>query len=410
MKVDTMRKIDRWAGIPLTFILTLILKPINWFVFKVKKGAPDISRTLFIELSEMGSAIIVDPAMRKLQNDGNAELFFLIFKDNVKSLGILNTVADENIFKMRSDTPLNLITDIVRFVFWCRKSQITTTIDLELFSRITALLSGVSGATSRIGYTTLHDEGCYRGNMLTHPVRYNSHVHIAKNFMALSNTALGLQDTPYATVAVSDDEVKLTQRTFTPEDHSPVIEKIKGMYPAYNNQRIVLINPNASELLPQRRWLAEYFAQVMSSILTQHDDVIIIITGAPAERADAEALLQRVKHERCLNSSDVFTFDELLPLYNMSTLMLTNDSGPGHFSAVTPLKVYVLFGPETPALYGSLGNAENFYLGLPCSPCVSATNHRKTSCVTRPCITGIKPDVVFNKLNDYLNKIPTSND
>jgi ADP-heptose:LPS heptosyltransferase len=410
MKVDTMRKIDRWAGIPLTFILTLILKPINWFVFKVKKGAPDISRTLFIELSEMGSAIIVDPAMRKLQNDGNAELFFLIFKDNVKSLGILNTVADENIFKMRSDTPLNLITDIVRFVFWCRKNQITTTIDLELFSRITALLSGVSGATSRIGYTTLHDEGCYRGNMLTHPVRYNSHVHIAKNFMALSNTALGLQDTPYATVAVSDDEVKLTQRTFTPEDHNPVFEKIKGMHPAYNNQRIVLINPNASELLPQRRWLAEYFAQVMSSILTQHDDVIIIITGAPAERADAEALLKRVKHERCLNSADVFTFDELLPLYNMSTLMLTNDSGPGHFSAVTPLKVYVLFGPETPALYGSLGNAENFYLGLPCSPCVSATNHRKTSCVTRPCITGIKPDVVFNKLNDYLNKIPTSND
>jgi hypothetical protein len=65
----------------------------------------------------------------------------------------------------------------------------------------------------------------------------------------------------------------------------------------------------------------------------------------------------------------------------------------------------VLFGPETPNLYLPLGgNAEAFYLGLPCSPCVSAANHRKTTCITRPCITGIPPIMVLDKMTGFLNE------
>ena len=111
-----------------------------------------------------------------------------------------------------------------------------------------------------------------------------------------------------------------------------------------------------------------------------------------------------------MNAAGVFSFDELVPLYALSTCMITNDSGPAHFAAVTNLKVFVLFGPETPALYLPLGgHAEPIYLGLPCSPCVSAANHRKTSCITRPCITGILPAMVIKKVNAFLqNEITTA--
>jgi ADP-heptose:LPS heptosyltransferase len=92
-----------------------------------------------------------------------------------------------------------------------------------------------------------------------------------------------------------------------------------------------------------------------------------------------------------------------VPLYSISSFMLTNDSGPAHFAAVTPLKVFVLFGPETPALYLPLGgNAEPFYRALPCSPCVSAANHRKTTCIPRPCITGIQASWVKQRLENFL--------
>jgi len=39
--------------------------------------------------------------------------------------------------------------------------------------------------------------------------------------------------------------------------------------------------------------------------------------------------------------------------YNISAVLVTNDSGPAHFSAITPIRSIVLFGPETPRLYGS---------------------------------------------------------
>ena len=68
MTVNTMRIIDKWVGIPLCFIIS----PFCWLsdlLRGARKKKPDTSRTLFIELSEMGSALIADPAMRKLRSE-----------------------------------------------------------------------------------------------------------------------------------------------------------------------------------------------------------------------------------------------------------------------------------------------------------------------------------------------------
>lgn len=401
MNVDTMRKIDRWAGVPICFLLTPFVWLLN--VLRPSSKKSNVSRTLFIELSEMGSAIIVDPAMRKLRREGPAELYFAIFTKNYKSLELLNTIPAENIFKMNAESVLMLPAEIIRFIFWCRKRKITTVIDLELFSRFTALLSFFSGAASRVGFVNLHDEGLYRGNIVNKGVRYNPHVHVSINFISLINKALGKFDNAYATIPVSPNEIKLEQAIVSDEAKTIVAQKIKQLYPNWNGEKVVLLNVNASDLLPQRRWLQENFAEVGRNLLRDFQNILIVLTGAPAEKEYVEKVNQMIGHERCVNSSGVFTFNELVPLYSISTLMLTNDSGPAHFASVTPLKVFVLFGPETPHLYLPLGgNAEPFYLGLPCSPCVSAANHRKTSCETRPCITGIQPAVVYGRLKEFL--------
>jgi ADP-heptose:LPS heptosyltransferase len=91
-------------------------------------------------------------------------------------------------------------------------------------------------------------------------------------------------------------------------------------------------------------------------------------------------------------------------LYGIADAMLTNDSGPGHFSAVTGLRTFVIFGPETPHLYGSLGNSTPIYAGLACSPCVSAANHRKTPCTDNVCLQVIKPEVVLEPLRAALQE------
>lgn len=402
MNVNAMRSIDKWVGIPLCFLASSLSRITS--IFSSKK-IPDTSRTLFIELSEMGSAVIVDPAMRKLRREANANLFFAIFKDNAKSLEILNTVPEENIFKMNSSNLFSLFFSVISFMTWCRRKKITCVIDLELFSRFTALLCFVSGAKARVGFTSFHDEGLYRGNLINFPVRYNAHVHIAVNFVSLVNRAMNKFQNPYATVPLEPTDLDLAQANVHPSQIAKVRGKIKELYPAWRHEKILLLNVNASDLLPQRRWQQENFAAVASQILASFKDVIIIATGAPAERRYVQKVVDLVNDPRFVNSSGKFKFIELVPLYSISTLMLTNDSGPAHFASVTPLKVFVLFGPETPALYGPLGgNAEPFYLKLPCSPCVSAANHRKTTCETRPCISTISPLWVGNRLSEWLRE------
>jgi len=401
IKVDSMRKIDRWVGVPLCYLMSIWVWLKEKLTF-VKKEKPDLNKTLFIELSEMGSAILVDPAMRKLKNEESGELYFAIFENNAKSLEILNTIDQDHIFKMRADNLLHLIIDVVRFFFWSRKNKISTVIDLELFSRFTALLTAFSGARSRIGFASFHDEGLYRGTLINHSVRYNPHVHISVNFMSLVNTALGKHTDPYPVTPVDTKELKLKSVKIDEAKAHIVKDKIRELYPLFSDQRLVLINVNASDLLPQRRWPQEKFAEVTRILLDKFDDILVVATGAPAERDYVQSVVDMVGDKRCVNSAGVFSFSELVPLYSLSTLMLTNDSGPAHFAAVTPLKVFVLFGPESPSLYLPLGNAEPFYLGLPCSPCVSAANHRKTTCVSRPCITGISHNWVTGRIIEYL--------
>jgi len=400
-----MRKVDYYAGVPLTFLLTIILKTKEFFFPSTKIKPKNI---LFIELSEMGSTILADPMMRKTKDEFGANLFFVIFKKNKPSLNILNTISEENIFVLQEDSLGSLIKDTIKFLLWCRKNKIDTVIDLELFSRFTALLSGASGACNRVGFYKFFNEGLYRGDMLTHKVAYNPHIHISKNFLSLLYSLNRPKEIPFSKVFISNEEIKLQKISSSSKDIEMIYQKIKARCAIFDEKKhkIILINPNASELLPQRRWPLMYYKELIKMLLDRFSDIVILITGAPSESKEADFITKEIKNDRCVNFTGGVEFSELVHLYNASTLMLTNDSGPGHFSAVTNLKVFVLFGPETPKLYGSLGNSEPIYANLACSPCVSAANHRKTACSNNECMMAIKPEFVFKKLITYLFMLP----
>ncbi|MDP0561225.1 MAG: glycosyltransferase family 9 protein [Candidatus Endonucleobacter sp. (ex Gigantidas childressi)] len=405
MKVDTMRTIDRYVGIPLCFIISVFFK-LKEIFFRPKAIKP--KRVLFIELSEMGSAILVDPAMRWLKSQG-CELYFVIFKDNAVSLNLLNTIPPENIYTIR---PINLVTltiDILKFLLWCRRKRLDTVVDLELFSRITSILSRTSGAVNRVGFDSVHEEGLYRGKYLTHPVMYNPHLHISKNFMVLAKATLAAGGQPYQRIRINDEEVSLARAEVSKESQQEVINKVRALHSDYKSgkQRLMLVNPNASDLLPQRRWMADRFAEVIGKVLTDYADILVVITGSSAEREGAESLRKLVDHERCFNSAGLFLFSELVPLYSLSSLMLSNDSGPPHFASVTDLPTFVIFGPETPDIYGSLGHSTHIYAGLACSPCVSAGNHRKTSCTDNQCLKAIYPKDVLKLIKPTLDRLIT---
>lgn len=401
MNVDTMRRIDHHAGIPLCFVVSGLLR--LWRLLLPRRPVAP-RRVLFIELSEMGSTILADPAMRRLRDRHGAELFFVIFAGNVASLRLLDTVPPDNVFTIRASGLGPLMVDTLRFLRWTRARGIDTVIDLELFSRFTALLTGLSGAVNRVGFHAFHQEGLYRGEMLTHRVAYNPHIHIAKNFVALVEAAVApAPQVPFSKIVVGDDDVRLVKAVVPEQARAEMAERVRRVLPAWHEaSRLVLINPNASDLLPQRRWPRDRFATLMAMILADFPDACLLITGSSGERAEAEELAARLASPRCASFAGGCKLEELPALYALAALMVTNDSGPGHFSAVTDMPTIVLFGPETPRLYGSLGNAVPIFAGLACSPCVSAHNHRKTPCRDNVCLQVIQPEQVFAAVRSSL--------
>ena len=165
---------------------------------------------------------------------------------------------------------------------------------------------------------------------------------------------------------------------------------------ARDAQPIIILNPNASDLLPLRKWPTERFTALAERVLAVYPQARLVVTGAPSEREAAETLCRKLGSPRVVSMAGDTSLPELLTLYSLADVLVTNDSGPGHFSSLTPVHAIVLFGPETPRLFGPLtASSTVIWKELACSPCVSVFNHRLSPCQNNVCMQSITVEEVF---------------
>ena len=86
---------------------------------------------------------------------------------------------------------------------------------------------------------------------------------------------------------------------------------------------------------------------------------------------------------------------ELLQLFDLAHVLVTNDSGPAHFAALTRIREVVFFGPEIPERYGPLKtNLDAIHTGFSCSPCIGPLNQRRSPCNDNLCLKSIRIEEV----------------
>jgi ADP-heptose:LPS heptosyltransferase len=170
-------------------------------------------------------------------------------------------------------------------------------------------------------------------------------------------------------------------------------------------QSMILLNPNASDLLPLRKWATDRYIELAKRLLERFPDAHIALTGAPGEAGPAAEVARQIGSPRCFSMAGKTTLRQLMVLYSLSELLITNDSGPAHFAALTPIKVITLFGPETPSLFGApTPRSTPIWLGLACSPCVNAYNNRQSPCRNNLCMQGITVERVFSEAVEVLER------
>lgn len=404
MEVDTLRWIDRYLGIPLCWILSLARR-IHLF-FWVRALLPKPKKVLIIKLSEMGSTVLAYPALAELKIRGpDVELYFLVFAKNAGIMEVLQLTPTQNIITVDYQTLWKLLLTGIEAILRLFRERFDTVIDMDLFSRLTALISFIVCRGNRVGFHRYNDEGLYRGDLLTHRVLYSPHVHTSAAFTSLVRTLFQQpNDEPYYRGHISPRKLTLPLHQPEATDLENVRRKLLSAGIELDRGPLILINPNSSEIFPLRKWPLEYYSSLCRQLLDKSPECTLVVTGVSSEQEDARYILAQVQSPRCVDFTGKTTFRELLALYSISALMVTNDSGPAHFASLARLPTVVLFGPETPRLYGPIGDHHKvMYSNFACSPCVSVYNGKKSPCQENRCLMAIAPEAVLKEVLSSLN-------
>jgi ADP-heptose:LPS heptosyltransferase len=299
---------------------------------------------------------------------------------------------------------LIFLIDIIKTLIKVRRVGIDATLDMEFFARASAILAFLTGAKKRAGLHRFLSEAPYRGNLMTHRIQYNPYIHAAKAYHILVNSLrLDPQDIPLCKILL-DDSTEISPLFQPTDDEVRKVNEILNRAFGQKRGPIILLNPNASDMLPLRKWPEVNFIALARMILEHHPDVHLALTGAPSEVSAVEHICDQIGSPRAISFAGKTTLRQLLVLYTLSNILVTNDSGPGHFAAMTGIHSIVMFGPETPALFGAIGGHSHIiHSRLACSPCVSVYNHRFSACRNNICMQRITVDEVYNQVKLCIN-------
>jgi ADP-heptose:LPS heptosyltransferase len=405
VNIDFQRKMDRVLGSALCRFLSL---------FRLRRGNPvtgakpvglrraGVERLLVILLSEMGSLVLAYPMFQRIKKlYPDASVHILLFKKNREMLEILKVVPSHQIHTVDNESMPRFVKDSLSVLVRLRRAHFDVAVDCELFSRISSIFSFLSGASVRVGFHPHAQEGLYRGDFINRPVLYNPYQHISQQFVTLVE-AIDSTTVPKAKRLVTPDPPEAPSVHFDQEEIRETANRLHAYAPGIAGKRLVLIYPSGG-LLPIRAWPLEYYCRLSARLLQGGYAVGVI--GMAQDKGLAEEIQSYCRNPDCIDLTGYTkSIRELMLLFHCASLLVTNDGGPGQFSVMTPIPAIVLFGPETPTLYGRLDSkAVTFYSSLSCAPCITAYNHRKSPCDgDNVCLKRIDPDQVLARAMELL--------
>ena len=405
MDNETIRRIDRVMGSALCFTLTAHRRAADVRTARSQSSAGPVRKVLFLKLIEQGATVLAAPALQlAVQRYGRDNVYFCVFPENRAILDLLDILPKDNVIELRHGDLRTFGLDAAAALRRMRSEGIDAIIDMEFLTRAPAILGYLSGASKRVGLHRFEEEGPYRGDLLTHRVQYNPYLHTSEAYLQLVQA---LDDDPAAVPLLKRAvrQAPLDPPRFLATDADRA--RVQGLLELENGGPltgpIVLLNPNTGDLLPTRMWRTERFVELGQRILAEHPTVTLALTGAPSEKDGAEDVRRRIGGSRVLCMAGRTSLRDVLVLYTLSEVLVTNDSGPGHFASMTDIDNIVLFGPETPQRFGPLGaHAHVLWAKLACSPCVNVYNHRFSACTDNVCMQEITVDQVFEQVQTCL--------
>jgi ADP-heptose:LPS heptosyltransferase len=140
-------------------------------------------KIVLLKLIEQGASVLaysaIETAIRKV---GKQNVYFWVFEENRAIISLLGLIPEENLLILSHKNLGAFVRTLVSNLWKIRRAKIDTIIDMEFYSRASAILSYLSGARTRVGLHRFTNEAPYRGDLFTHRVLYNPFLHTSNAY------------------------------------------------------------------------------------------------------------------------------------------------------------------------------------------------------------------------------------
>ena len=384
---------DRYVGIPISILFSLI-SIIKTFLNRKGKlrnrslgsrsetedSIDHPKKILFIQLSALGDTILAIPTIRAIcRSFPQAELSFLASSTNLSYLERCPYIDRRILFRY----PLH---QLIRML---HRERFDLVIDLEHWSRFSALLAYSTGAPRLVGFSAAHQ---YRHYLFTDIAPHIPGKHEVFNFLSIAHE-LGCktEDTALA-VWIGETESEWCRNLLAHEQTDPSVP-------------LVVLHPEAGRRgEPRRRWPREHYV-TLADTLAAHYNARIVLTGAPDEVKVSEWIAEQTKCETvCLAGQT--QINQLAALFARADLVISGNCGPMHLAAAAGTPIIALHGPTNSVQWGPwTDKATCLTAAVPCSPCLNLGFEYACQALpdgTSPCMHTIAVSEVLQACEVYL--------
>ncbi len=163
----------------------------------------------------------------------------------------------------------------------------------------------------------------------------------------------------------------------------------------------LMVNLNASDYMPQRKYPASHFVQFIRLWSEKHPDARIVLTGSSKERDYVQKVADQLEGVQVENRAGDWNLEEFCQELSRCALLVTNDSGPMHIAHYLGAPALVIWGPTHPKYvgYSDSDRLKNLWSEKSCSPCFEHPRSKiAVSCQGRvDCLQEILPADVLRE-------------
>lgn len=353
--------IDRLFGAPAAYILNVAARVLGCLLRR-DHSFPKLPRVICVaKFVGMGSILSSVPMLRSLRRQyPDAALVFITSRNNAPLLERMKLVdgclyiSESSLFAI-AGTTLRVL-----FRLWRLRPELY--FDLELYSYYSSLMATLSCARNRIGFYRKSTE--FKDGLFTHLVFFNTGMPVETLYLQMAVTA-GCDSV--------EDISEGTALSILERDRDDFSTFADGWLDG--GDKLLAVNPNASDLCLERRWPMAAFAETINDLLIRVPSLKVALTGSPGEREYVAELHSMLAGHgpRVRNAAGKLSLGGFLALLERADCFLTNDSGPMHMAFVLKCATVALFGPGDPTHYVPRYAAATsliFYESVLCSPCL----------------------------------------